>query len=157
GQKPFPGDRPPLEELLARQHETPVPPRQVRPDIPLELETVICQMMARDPSDRYPTPLALITALSNFLESPTVTRERGLHSTLRSTGGGGSRLEATEPPAGSAPAPPAWLRARRVLVVSSNATWRGTCRSMLESQGLTCSEASANDDFQELLEQQPAD
>src|SRR5262249_18721107 len=47
GKKPFPADRPPLEELLARQHETPVPPRQLRPEIPLELETVMCQMMAR--------------------------------------------------------------------------------------------------------------
>jgi serine/threonine protein kinase len=68
GQRPFPGDRPVVQALLARQHESPVPPRNLRGDIPLELEAIVCQMMARDPSDRYPTPLAVCAALEEFLD-----------------------------------------------------------------------------------------
>jgi serine/threonine protein kinase len=69
GLRPFPGDRPVVQALLARQHETPIPPRNLRADIPLELESIVCQMMARDPSDRYPTPLAASAALGDFLDS----------------------------------------------------------------------------------------
>src|SRR5207253_1775318 len=51
GQRPFPKDRPVVQELMARQHETPAPARSLRPEIPLELESIICQMMALDPND----------------------------------------------------------------------------------------------------------
>src|SRR6516165_10341760 len=74
GERPFPGDRSPIEELLARQNEMPAPLRQHRTDIPLELDAIVCQMMARDPDDRYPTPLAVILALNDFLNaSPAVS------------------------------------------------------------------------------------
>ena len=49
GDKPFPGDRPPLEELLARQRESPPPLAQLRADVPVELEAIVSQMMAHDP------------------------------------------------------------------------------------------------------------
>ena len=68
GHTPFQGDRPAIEELLARQYESPVPLRRHCPDLPLELEAIVCQMMARDPDDRYPTPLAVISALNEYLE-----------------------------------------------------------------------------------------
>ena len=68
GQRPFPADRPVVQELLARQHETPASVRSLRPEIPLELESVVCQMMALDPNDRYPTPLAVVAALNQFME-----------------------------------------------------------------------------------------
>jgi response regulator RpfG family c-di-GMP phosphodiesterase len=66
GKRPFCADRPVLEALLARQRETPVPLHKVRPDVPVELESVICQMMAIDSGDRYQTPLAVMTALAPF-------------------------------------------------------------------------------------------
>jgi response regulator RpfG family c-di-GMP phosphodiesterase len=68
GHTPFQGDRPAIEELLARQYESPAPLRRHCPDLPLELEAIVCQMMARDPDDRYPTPLAIISALNEYLE-----------------------------------------------------------------------------------------
>jgi HD-GYP domain-containing protein (c-di-GMP phosphodiesterase class II) len=68
GHKPFPGERSPIEELLARQKETPRPLRNLCPAVPAELEAIVSQMMALDPDDRYPTPLAVISALSSFLE-----------------------------------------------------------------------------------------
>jgi response regulator RpfG family c-di-GMP phosphodiesterase/predicted Ser/Thr protein kinase len=69
GIKPFPGDRPALEALQARQRETPVPLHQLRSEVPLELEAVVCQMMAQDPGDRYQTPLAVMTALAPFVKN----------------------------------------------------------------------------------------
>ncbi len=68
GQKPFPGDRPPLEELLARQRESPPSLRRWRPELPAELDAIVSQMMAQAPNDRFPTPLAAITALNAFLD-----------------------------------------------------------------------------------------
>jgi HD-GYP domain-containing protein (c-di-GMP phosphodiesterase class II) len=82
GQRPFPNDRPVVQALLARQHETPIPPRNLRSDIPLELEAIVCQMMARDPSDRYPTPLAVSAALSDFLDSQRTAASTPLVQTL---------------------------------------------------------------------------
>ena len=58
GQKPFPSDRPVIEELLARQRESPMPLHKLRPEVSLELEAIVYQMMAVDPGDRYPTPQA---------------------------------------------------------------------------------------------------
>jgi serine/threonine protein kinase len=52
GHKPFPGDRSVIEELFARQRESPVPLQQARSDIPLELDTLVCQMMALEPGGR---------------------------------------------------------------------------------------------------------
>ena len=68
GKRPFPTDRPVVQELMARQHETPASPRGLRPEIPLELESIVCQMMALDPNDRHPTPLAVVAALNQFVE-----------------------------------------------------------------------------------------
>lgn len=62
GQPPYAGD--------AVQRRNLVPLRRLRPEVPLELEAIVCQMMARDPGDRYPTPLAVLMALNAFRESP---------------------------------------------------------------------------------------
>src|SRR5262249_51997195 len=68
GRKPFPGDRPVIEALLARQRESPRPIQQARSDIPAELETVVLQMMALEPGGRYPTPAAVMNALRAFVD-----------------------------------------------------------------------------------------
>jgi serine/threonine protein kinase len=62
GQPPYVGD--------PGQRRALVPLRQLRPETPLDLEAVVCQMMARDPSDRYPTPLAVLVALNQFRDPP---------------------------------------------------------------------------------------
>ncbi|HMC89378.1 MAG TPA: HD domain-containing phosphohydrolase, partial [Gemmataceae bacterium] len=68
GRKPFAADRPVIEELLARQRESPPSLRSLRPEIPPELETIVQQMMGVDPGSRYATPLAVMGAVSAFLE-----------------------------------------------------------------------------------------
>jgi response regulator RpfG family c-di-GMP phosphodiesterase/serine/threonine protein kinase len=152
GQRPFPGDRPPVQELLARQHETPVPPRSLRPDIPLELEAILCQMMARDPADRYPTPLAVIAALDEFLEpssyvvGPTSTGRSRSSTTCRN----GTLIDPL------LPVPPsealAGSHTRRILIVSPRADRRVTCRSILNVHGFACTEASHDGEVRAALQ-----
>jgi response regulator RpfG family c-di-GMP phosphodiesterase/serine/threonine protein kinase len=157
GTRPFPSDRPVLEELLARQHETPASMRSLRGDIPLELEMIVCQMMARDPGDRYPTPLAVISALNAFLEpyagtlanAGTVTGRPG-GDTVESSAVEPSRLAQT----GQAKTP---AQARRVLVVSPQARYRFTFRSALKAYGLECVEVARAGEVRETLERQPCD
>jgi serine/threonine protein kinase len=145
GQRPFPSGRPVVEELLARQYETPVPARNLRPDVPLELEAIMCQMMALDPNDRYPTPLALMAALDDFLRTSAGPAGRALVSALSDSHV--SKLAAlaavgtASRPSGPSNLPllPAGLteartaaRSRRVLVVSPRADCRQACRTLLE-------------------------
>jgi response regulator RpfG family c-di-GMP phosphodiesterase len=159
GARPFPGDRAPVEEMLARQHETPAPPRSLRPDIPLDLEAIVCQMMARDPSDRYPTPLALIAALNDFMgpSSQVVSPSRALTSSwsdgavnLVSTPT--AALKPTRPR--SALAPP---RCRRALVVSPQPDRLVDLQALLEHLGLACTTVSRDDEVGPILQSNPAD
>ena len=141
GQRPFPGDRSPLEELLARQHETPPLPRSLRPEIPAELEAVVCQMMARDPNDRYPTPLAVVAALNDFCDVQSV----GIGARCPSLSHGSSP---SMPAAGAVqeasnhdrdPSEQERVQ-RRVLIVSPRGITRITCRAALEPHGFVCAE-----------------
>ena len=133
GKRPFPTDRPVVQELLARQHETPASARSLRPDLPLELESVVCQMMALDPNDRYPTPLAVIAALNQFLE-PSRRPDSG---TTHGRHGGGSPANTADslaaagvvdPNAGIGRAASSSCRPRRPAVPSSATLWKATGR-----------------------------
>ncbi len=136
GQKPFPSDRPPLEELLARQRESPVPLRRQRADVPLELEAIVCQMMAHDPNDRYPTPLAAITALNHFLDRSTSRMTRSGPATNHGNRAGDTVYgQATEH--GQRLAEPA-RAAHRVLVVSARPEYRTFCGEVFDGAGVEC-------------------
>jgi response regulator RpfG family c-di-GMP phosphodiesterase len=153
GQRPFPGDRPAVEELLARQYETPVPPRNHRPDVPLELEAIVCQMMARDPNDRYPTPLAVISALNDFLDTSCPLPAGASMSVDSAISGSLQSALAPVLPSESLAAG----RTRRVLVVSPRPECRDGCRGFLERQGLACVEVAHECDVAGVLDQFPAD
>jgi serine/threonine protein kinase len=62
GQRPFHADS--LFDLL-RKHvdEAPVPPRQLRPDLPPAMEGVILAAMAKDPNQRFPSAAVMTQAL----------------------------------------------------------------------------------------------
>lgn len=153
GRKPFPGDRPIIEELYARQRESPIPLQQARSDVPAELEALVSQMMALDPGSRYPTPAAVISALHAFLEHASLGRASGsaltsYHSVQS------SHHERPDPAAGNLlPA----IRTQRGLIVSPSAATRVLCRTAFESQGMECSEAKDVAEGQTRLSQLPYD
>jgi len=60
---PFEADSP-IEMMLRRLREPPIPPRRLNPRITPQLETVILQALARDPAARHPTMGALLHDLS---------------------------------------------------------------------------------------------
>lgn len=65
GKAPFPGNDH-LEKLSARIQGTPPRVRQIRADVPQALEDVLLKMMARDPAQRFQTPLEVVNALTPF-------------------------------------------------------------------------------------------
>ena len=66
GQKPFAGDSP--EQILRKQLDsTPVPPRELNPEIPPPLERSILKCLERDPDSRYPIAGVLVHDLQTAL------------------------------------------------------------------------------------------
>jgi serine/threonine protein kinase len=57
------------QKLIWHQTRQPKPIRSVRPDVPEGLVAVIDKMMAKDPAQRYQTPLELAQALSPWTQS----------------------------------------------------------------------------------------
>ena len=85
GELPFSGG-PPLEVALRQIREEPRPPREVRPDLSPEVEAVILKALAKEPSQRYQSGAALVTALDSALAQAPATSpimpEVGLLRTL---------------------------------------------------------------------------
>jgi serine/threonine protein kinase len=58
------------EKLLWQQTRLPPSLRSLRPEVPAELAAVVECMMAKEPSDRYPSGAAVMEALAPFTETP---------------------------------------------------------------------------------------
>ncbi len=56
------------EKLYAHLMSEPKRPREISPDLPIELEAIILKMMRKKSDDRYPTPLDVANALEPFVE-----------------------------------------------------------------------------------------
>ncbi|HEY3207068.1 MAG TPA: Stk1 family PASTA domain-containing Ser/Thr kinase [Gaiellaceae bacterium] len=54
GKVPFTGDTP-LEIAMKHLSEVPVPPSEIRPEVPEDLDLVVLRALAKDPDDRYQT------------------------------------------------------------------------------------------------------
>jgi serine/threonine protein kinase/WD40 repeat protein len=67
GKPPFQGANP-MDILLKVLKEEPVPPRQLNPGLPQDLETICLTCLHKEPSRRYPTAEALAEELKRFLE-----------------------------------------------------------------------------------------
>lgn len=163
GKKPFPGDeRPMVEELMARQFETPVPIRRHRPDIPLELEAIVCQMMAQDPNDRYATPLAVISALNSFMGSANCRQPLVL---APGTPDPGPRLAESSLASTVCAVDTVHellfrhdaSRTKRLLIVTDDIGCFDACRAALERPELECVESQGVDETLSRLQQTPAD
>jgi eukaryotic-like serine/threonine-protein kinase len=63
GQPPFPRDTA-MAMLLAHAYEPVVPPAQLRPDVPLDLQEIVLRCLAKKPEDRFPSADSLERALA---------------------------------------------------------------------------------------------
>ncbi len=73
GQPPFLGPTP--QAILARHAVDPIPSlRTVRPTVPVALEQLVTQALAKVPADRYPTARALAEALAEASAAPSDSR-----------------------------------------------------------------------------------
>jgi len=66
GQVPFDGDEV-MRILLAHVTQPPVPPRKLNPAIPEDLETIVLQLLAKQPEDRVQSCRDLAVLLSRLL------------------------------------------------------------------------------------------
>jgi serine/threonine protein kinase len=57
-----------LQKLLAHQSEPPPDVRELRPDVPDTLARVLARMLAKQPDERFQTPLELSAALTGCIE-----------------------------------------------------------------------------------------
>lgn len=62
GRPPFEGDKA-LKVLMAHANQPVPPPRELWPEIPIDLEEVVLRCLAKRPDDRYPSVTALAEAL----------------------------------------------------------------------------------------------
>src|SRR6185436_20771377 len=64
GRPPFERDSA-LEMMAAHLHEKPTPPRELRPDVPRDLNDVILRCLAKKPAERYQSVAELDRALAD--------------------------------------------------------------------------------------------
>ena len=69
GRHPFPGDS--VESQVAAHLSSPPPrPSTTNPGVPSEFDAVIAAGMAKDPDERYPTPIGLANAARDAITTP---------------------------------------------------------------------------------------
>jgi serine/threonine protein kinase len=69
GQPPFAGGKV-AQKLIWHQVRQPPPVRQLRPEVPEELATVLARMMAKNPAHRYQIPAEVAEALAPWTRAP---------------------------------------------------------------------------------------
>ena len=71
GRPPFQG--PTLDSILLQLRENdPLPPRQLTPNLPRDLETIALHCLAKDPANRYATAREVAADLAHFLAGETI-------------------------------------------------------------------------------------
>jgi WD40 repeat protein/serine/threonine protein kinase len=71
GRPPFKAETP-LDTVLQVIHQVPVSPRQLRPRLPRDLETVCLKCLEKAPARRYPSALALADDLRRYLDQKPI-------------------------------------------------------------------------------------
>lgn len=61
-----------METVMQAIYCDPLPPRELRPDVPRELEHICLKCLEKSPADRYPTPAALADELARFLQGDPI-------------------------------------------------------------------------------------
>jgi response regulator RpfG family c-di-GMP phosphodiesterase/serine/threonine protein kinase len=177
GEPPYPTTRLMSAALKALQQE---PPRRLRalcPDAPVELEALLDQIMARDPSRRPAMPLAVMNALMPFT---VASSDYGLPLThdvpptacapeIRVAPFGGPEVPLL-PRSGSTPGSGLWRAmssphqpqtdlgpSRRVLLVDDEEAVRHFMRTPLQLIGCLCAEAKDGEQALEMARAEPYD
>lgn len=75
GQTPFQGGSP-IDVMLAVQEDDPLPPTQIRPDIPIELELICLKCLEKEKHRRYQTAEELKRDLEAYIAGRTVAAKR---------------------------------------------------------------------------------
>jgi eukaryotic-like serine/threonine-protein kinase len=75
GRPPFLGGSP-LETIRLVNSTEPVPPRQARPEVPKDLETICLKCLRKEPIKRYRGAMALAEDLRRFLEARPILARR---------------------------------------------------------------------------------
>ncbi len=71
-----------METVVQVMERDPAPPRELRPEIPRELESICLKCLEKAPKDRYPSGEALAQELDNYLQGEGIA-STGLLSRLR--------------------------------------------------------------------------
>ncbi|MBN2383701.1 protein kinase [bacterium] len=75
GNPPFP-DKTGLEVIAKVLSDDPVPPRQIIPHLPIDIETIIMKCMEKDPLARYESAQQLALDLHHYLEGEPISAHR---------------------------------------------------------------------------------
>lgn len=126
GQTPFVSKGRLVEDFLRRMSQPPPSILDVRPDLPPELDAIVARMMAIQPGDRFQTPIAVMSAITPFID------KRRSEARVESTSAGAS---------GSQSDPRDARRKPRVLIVDDEPTVRKCVKLSLISEGIDCDEA----------------
>jgi response regulator RpfG family c-di-GMP phosphodiesterase len=128
GNVPFPEQDNIFQDLERRLTVPPPSARNLRPEIPVELDAVIARMMAINPDDRYPSAQSVMRALRPFLSTEaTDFPDRGEQADKRAV----PNLHGE----------PENSRSHRILIVDDEPDIRMTYRFTLEADGFQCEEA----------------
>src|SRR6266516_1697703 len=114
GTVPFTGDTP-LEIAMKHLSEVPVPPSELRDDVPADLDLVVLRALAKDPEDRYQTAEEMNADLARIQRGLGVSSETTDAATAVLAGAGISgaptivapRATQVAPPQPPPPTPPA--------------------------------------------------
>jgi response regulator RpfG family c-di-GMP phosphodiesterase len=109
--------------------------RALRASIPAELDAVVARMMACDPSDRYPTPEAVMKALLPFLK-PESRDQIVLPGTKSS-----ASVHLVNPAAAAPSAPEFPTKVHQAIIVDDEGGIRKFCKHALRAEGIECDEA----------------
>ena len=60
------------ETVVAVLERDPIPPRELRPEVPKELETICLKCLEKSPQDRYPSAAALADELDRYLQGEVI-------------------------------------------------------------------------------------
>ncbi len=79
GKLPFVADSP-VAVAMMQVNETPVPPRELNPQIPIGLEQIVLKAMSKKPEERFNCAMSMEKALEYFVKNPGTVFSSSVHA-----------------------------------------------------------------------------